>query len=57
MGVDTSLEVSWCCADGLDSRVRRSVSSVDSLAFIAGLSAVPAESCEVVVSFSVFVVV
>jgi hypothetical protein len=33
------------------------VSSADGLAFIAGLSIVPTESCEVDVSFSVFVAV
>jgi hypothetical protein len=43
MGVGTSLEVSWCSADGP--------------AFVAGLSAVPAESCTIVVLFSAFVAV
>jgi hypothetical protein len=57
MGVGTSLEVSWCSADGLDSGVVRSVPCADGPAFIAGLSATPAESCLVVVLFSVFVVV
>jgi hypothetical protein len=57
MGVGTSLEVSWCSADGPDSRVERFVSSADGPAFIAGLSIVPTESCEVDVSFSVFVAV
>jgi hypothetical protein len=52
-----SLEVSWCSADGADSRVGRSVPYTDGPAFIAGLSAVSAESYEVVVSFSVFVAI
>jgi hypothetical protein len=51
MGIDTSLEVSWCGADGPDSRVGRSVSSADGPAFIAGLFVVPAESCTIVVYF------
>jgi hypothetical protein len=55
MGVGTSLEVSLHSADVPDSRVGQSVSSVDGPAFIAGLSDVPVESYEVVVSFSVFV--
>jgi hypothetical protein len=33
MGVDTSLEVSWCGTDSPDSRVRRSVSSADGPTF------------------------
>jgi hypothetical protein len=57
MGVGTSLEVSWCSADGLDSGVRRSAPYADGLAFIAGLSAIPAESCIIVILFSVFVAV
>jgi hypothetical protein len=57
MGVGTSLEVSWCSADDQDSGVGRSVPSVDGHAFIAGLSATPAESCTIIVLFSVFVVV
>jgi hypothetical protein len=57
MGVGTSLEVSWFGADGPDSRVRRSVSSADGPAFIAGLSVVPSESYTIVVLFSVFVAV
>jgi hypothetical protein len=57
MGVGTSLEVSWCSADDPDSRVGRYVPSADGPAFIVGLSVVSTESCEVVVSFSVFVVV
>jgi hypothetical protein len=57
MGVGTSLEVSWCSADGPALGVGRSVSCADDPAFIAGLSTILAESCTVVVLFSVFVVV
>jgi hypothetical protein len=57
MGVGTSLEVSWCSADGSASGVEWSASYADDPAFIAGLSTIPAESCTVVVLFSVFVAV
>jgi hypothetical protein len=57
MGVGTSLEVSWCSADGSASGVGRSASRADDPAFIAGLSTILAESCTVVVLFSVFVAV
>jgi hypothetical protein len=57
MGVGTSLEVSWCSADGPASGVGRSASCVDDLAFIARLSTILAESCTVVVLFSVFVTI
>jgi hypothetical protein len=57
MGVGTSLEVSWCSADGSASGVGRSASCADDPAFIAGLSTILAGSCTVVVLFSVFVVV
>jgi hypothetical protein len=55
MGVGTSLEVSWCSADGLASGIGWSVSSAHGPAFIARLSAVYAESCTVVVLFCAFV--
>src|SRR5688572_27124735 len=55
MSVGASLEVSWCSADSPDSGVRRSVPCSDGPAFIAGLSAIPADSCTIVVSFLVFV--
>jgi hypothetical protein len=57
MGVGTSLEVSWCNADGSASGVGRSTSYADDPACIAGLSTIPAESCTVVVLFSIFVAV
>jgi hypothetical protein len=43
--------------DGPDSGVDRSAPCADGPAFIAGLSAIPAESCTIVVLFSVFVAV
>jgi hypothetical protein len=52
MGVDMSLEVSWCSADGPASGVGRSVPCTDGPAFIAGLSAIPTESCTIVILFS-----
>jgi hypothetical protein len=54
MGVDTSLEVSWCSADGPDSGVGRSAPYADGPDFIARLSAIHAKSCTIVVLFSVF---
>jgi hypothetical protein len=57
MGVGTSLEVSWCSADGPTSGVGRSAPCMDGPAFIAELSAIPTKNCIVVVLFSVFVVV
>jgi hypothetical protein len=57
MGVGTSLEVSWCSADGPASEVVRSVLCTVGPVFIAGLSAIPAKSCTIVVLFSVFVAV
>jgi hypothetical protein len=51
MGVDTSLEVSWCSADGPTSRVGWSAPYTDGLAFIVGLSTIPAKSGIVVVYF------
>jgi hypothetical protein len=54
MGVGTSLEVSWCSADGSTSGVGRSASYADDSAFIAGQSTIPAESCTVVVLFSLW---
>jgi hypothetical protein len=55
MGVGTSLEVSWCSADGPTLEIERSAPYTDGPAFLAGLSAIPAENCIVVVLFSVFV--
>jgi hypothetical protein len=49
--------VSWCSANSPDSWVGRSVPYADGLAFIAGLSAIPVESCIIVVLFSIFVTV
>jgi hypothetical protein len=57
MVVGTSLEVSCCSADDPDSRVGRSAPCADGPAFIAGRSAIHAESCTIVVLFSEFVVV
>jgi hypothetical protein len=57
MGVGTSLEVSRYSADDPASGVVRSVPCTVGLVFIAGLSAIPAKNCTVVVLFSVFVVV
>jgi hypothetical protein len=57
MGVSTSLEVSWCSADGPASRVVRSAPCTVGPVFIVGLSAIPAKSRTVVVLFSVFVAV
>jgi hypothetical protein len=57
MGVGTSLEVSWCSADSPTSGVVRSAPYTVGPVFIAGLSAIPAKSCTVVVLFSVFVAV
>jgi hypothetical protein len=57
MGVGTSLEVSWCSANGLDSGVGGSAPCADGPTFIAGVSTIPAESCTIVVLFSVFVAV
>jgi hypothetical protein len=57
MGVGTSLEVSWCSADGSASGVVRSAPYTVGPVFIAGLSAIPAKSCTVVVLFSVFMVI
>jgi hypothetical protein len=57
MGVGTSLQVSWCIADESASGVRRSAPCTVGPVFIAGLSAIPAKSCTVVVLFSVFVAV
>jgi hypothetical protein len=57
MGVGTSLEVSWCSADDPASGVVWSVSCTVGPVFIAGLSAIPAKNCTVVVLFSVFVAV
>jgi hypothetical protein len=57
MGVGTSMEVSWCSADGPESGVGQSVPYADSPTYIARLSAIPAESCTIVVLFSVFVAV
>jgi hypothetical protein len=57
MGVGTSLEVSWCSADGPDTGVRQSAPCADGPAFIAGLSAIPTESCTIVVLFSVIVAI
>jgi hypothetical protein len=51
MGADTSLEVSWCSADGPALGVERFVPCTNGLSFIAGRSAIPAESCTVVVLF------
>jgi hypothetical protein len=55
MGVGTSLEVSWCSADGLASGVGWSAPCTVGPVFIAGLSAIPAKNCTFVVLFSVFV--
>jgi hypothetical protein len=57
MGVGTLLEVSWCSADGPAYGVVRSAPCTIGPVFIAGLSAIPAKSCTVVVLFSVFVAV
>jgi hypothetical protein len=57
MGVGMSLEVSWCSADGLASGLERSTPCTVGPVFIAGLSAIPAKNCTVVVLFSVFVAV
>jgi hypothetical protein len=57
MGVGTSLQVSWCIADESASGVGRSAPYTVGPVFIAGLSAIPAKSCTVVVLFSVFVAV
>jgi hypothetical protein len=57
MGVGPSLEVFWCSADDPASGVVRSASCMVGPVFIAGLSAISAKNCTVVVLFSVFVVV
>jgi hypothetical protein len=57
MGVDTSLEVSWCSTDVPTLGVGRSMPCTDGPSFIVGPSAIPAESCTVVVLFSVFMAV
>jgi hypothetical protein len=57
MGVGMSLEVSWCSADGPALGVGWSMPCTDGSAFIAGPSAIPVESCTVVVLFSVFMAV
>ena len=57
MGVGTTLEVSCYNANDPDSGVGWSMPYVDGPAFMAGLSTIPAESFEVVVSFLVSVAV
>jgi hypothetical protein len=57
MGVGTSLEASWCGADGPDLGVRRSLPCADGPAFPAVLFAIPTGCCTIVVLFSIFVAV
>jgi hypothetical protein len=55
ISVGASLKVFWRRANDRDSRVGQCAASADGPSFIAGLSAIPIESCAAAILFSVFV--